>query len=244
MARSRNIKPGFFKNEVLADLKPMVRLMFIGLWTLSDRDGRMEDRPARIKAELFPYEQFNAEDGMTALASNGFIQRYECNGHKYIQITNFHKHQNPHVNEQASTIPAPELHHTCTVPVALIPSSLIPSSLIPSSLIPETLSTDAPEFPSVERFDELWKRYPNKDGKRDAFRHFKGTVKSEEGFARIKRALDNYLASTRVKKGFIKNGSTWFNVWTDWENFIEANSPVADADAERIANTQKRWGVV
>ena len=39
MSRSRNIKPGFFKNEHLAECQPLARLLFIGLWTLADREG-------------------------------------------------------------------------------------------------------------------------------------------------------------------------------------------------------------
>lgn len=39
MARARNIKPSFFKNEDLADLNPFDRLLFIGLWCLADREG-------------------------------------------------------------------------------------------------------------------------------------------------------------------------------------------------------------
>jgi hypothetical protein len=54
MARTRSIKPSFFKNEFLAECEPMARLLFIGLWTLADSQGRMEFRPMRIRAELFP----------------------------------------------------------------------------------------------------------------------------------------------------------------------------------------------
>ena len=35
-------------------------------------------------------------------------------------------------------------------------------------------------------------------------------------FIKIKTALKNYLESDRVKKGFIQNGSTWFNDWQGW----------------------------
>ena len=54
MARARNIKPGFFKNELLAEMPPETRLLFMGLWCLADREGRFEDRPKKIKMELFP----------------------------------------------------------------------------------------------------------------------------------------------------------------------------------------------
>ena len=58
MARARNIKPGFFKNEELAECSLAARLCFPGLWLLADREGRLEDRPKRIKGELFPFDTF------------------------------------------------------------------------------------------------------------------------------------------------------------------------------------------
>jgi hypothetical protein len=54
MSRSRNIKPGFFKNEDLAGLPFWQRLLYIGLWTECDREGRCEDRPVKLKMALFP----------------------------------------------------------------------------------------------------------------------------------------------------------------------------------------------
>ena len=110
MARARNIKPGFFKNEVLAELPAEVRLLFIGLWTLADREGRLEDRPMRIKGELFPYESIEVGPMLTRLQAEGFLIRYEAGGCKYMQIVNFVKHQDPHYKEKASEIPAPNGH--------------------------------------------------------------------------------------------------------------------------------------
>lgn len=110
MARARNIKPGFFDNEILGELPALTRLLFIGLWCLADREGRLQDRPKRIKKELLGYDDVTADDVDTMLQQlndNGFIQRYEIAGEKYIQVINFLKHQNPHCKEQASVIPAP-----------------------------------------------------------------------------------------------------------------------------------------
>ena len=56
MARSRNIKPGFFLNDDLAECEPLARLLFAGLWCIADREGRLEDRPKRIKIEVLPYD--------------------------------------------------------------------------------------------------------------------------------------------------------------------------------------------
>lgn len=108
MARSRNIKPGFFKNEDLAECTPWARLCFAGLWTLADREGRLEDRPKRIKGELFAFDSVEVEPLLQELAKAGFVLRYGANGGRFIQIPAFHKHQNPHHKESKSAIPAPQ----------------------------------------------------------------------------------------------------------------------------------------
>ena len=108
MARARNIKPGFFKNEFLAEMPCEVRLLFIGLWTLADREGRLEDRPKRIKAELFAFDSFDVDSMLNILQRDSFVLRYEVDGVRFVQIENFVKHQDPHYKERASEIPAPD----------------------------------------------------------------------------------------------------------------------------------------
>ncbi len=168
MARARNIKPAFFSNDQLADIHPLGRLLFIGLWTIADREGRLEDRPKRIKAEVLPYDDCNVDSLLNALDEHEFILRYESGGRRYIQILAFKKHQNPHTKESESTIPAPCKHSTSTVQeqgkaqplpeqAGLIPDSLL---LIPDSGLPSTDLSSAPPpadshppeaFPSSEK---------------------------------------------------------------------------------------------
>lgn len=123
MARARNIKPGFFKNEYLAAMEPMTRLLFIGLWTLADREGRLEYRPKRIWMELFPLEEsYSVEDGIADLSDAGFLLAFEANGKTYLQVANWSKHQSPHHKEVGSDIPAPPGHRD-TVCEGYIPLS-------------------------------------------------------------------------------------------------------------------------
>jgi len=110
MARSRNLKPGFFTNDLLAEVPPLGRLLFAGLWTLADREGRLEDRPKRIKAQLFPYDDCDVDALLRELAKRQFIQRYQVDGLRIIQVTTWCKHQNPHIKEPESTLPAPGQH--------------------------------------------------------------------------------------------------------------------------------------
>ena len=105
MARARNIKPGFFTNDRLAEIEPLGRILFAGLWCIADREGRLEDRPKKIKVAALPYDDCDIDLLLQDLHEAGFIVRYEIDGEKYIQIVNFSKHQNPHPKETASLIP-------------------------------------------------------------------------------------------------------------------------------------------
>ena len=105
MARMRTIKPSFFCNEELLSMSPTVRLLFIGLWTIADRRGRLEDRPVRIKIQVLPVDDCDVDDALTQLQEKDLLIRYEVEGARYIQILNFEKHQIPHVRETESVIP-------------------------------------------------------------------------------------------------------------------------------------------
>ncbi len=141
MARSRLLKPGFFKNEHLAQLSPHARLCFAGLWLLADREGRLEDRPLRLKAEIFPYEQLDIEELLSCLSAGHFIQRYRVDGEAYLAIPKFTSHQSPHVREAESMIPAPDKHQSSTVlaPVEASPRSPVSVLVLDPVLVPKTV---------------------------------------------------------------------------------------------------------
>ncbi len=81
---------------------------------MADRDGRLEYRPKRIKAEVLPYDECDIEKLLGQLADKSFLQLYCVNNQYYVEILNFRKHQNCHIKEAASTIPAPDEHQTST----------------------------------------------------------------------------------------------------------------------------------
>lgn len=150
MPRARNIKPQFFTDGALSKLDIYARMLFAALWCLADREGRLVDCPEDIEVFAFPRDEVDTDALLDSLAPR-FIERYEIEGRRYIQIANFKRHQNPHVNEKPSDIPpppsahsvtgteeAPEQHHTSTVqtpeqhgdnPAGFLDSSLLDSSL-------------------------------------------------------------------------------------------------------------------
>lgn len=148
MARARNIKPALFKNEVLGEADPLLTILFQGLWCLADRDGKLEDRPKRIKAEIFPYRELPDFNGyLTELERLGFIERYEAENTEVIRVINFSKHQSPHKTERSSDLPdRPENTgaETLTVNAPLKDESVTDEA----ALIPDSLNTDSLLKPS------------------------------------------------------------------------------------------------
>lgn len=124
--RARNLKPGFFKNELLAECEPLARILFSGLWCMADREGRLECRPKRIKAELLPYDNCDVLKLLDQLRAGGFIVVYKYEAKYFLEIPTFTEHQNCHVKESASTIPAPDESDACTVAAGPLSSFLLP----------------------------------------------------------------------------------------------------------------------
>jgi len=222
MSRIRYLKPDFFKDEDLIEHPFWIRLLYAGLWNLADREGRLEDRPKRIKIELFPYDKVDIEKGLIALATNKrlsnrpFIVRYKVDGEPYIQILSWHKHQKPHHTERQSTIPP------LTTPLETeITNGDGKGHEGMTELSNGELTVKEQKKPQLninQCFAKLWNKYPSKIGKKEAERHFRASVKTEEHYSKINIALENYLKSERVSKGFVQNAKTWFN---DWETWVE-----------------------
>lgn len=108
MPRARNIKPSLFENEKLGDADPLLTILFTGLWCLADREGRMEYRPKRIRAQIFPYRlDLDINGLLTELERLGFTRVYTVDNFQYLEVLNFLKHQRPHHTEKDSVIPPP-----------------------------------------------------------------------------------------------------------------------------------------
>lgn len=223
MARARNIKPALFKNEVLGVADPLYTLLFEGLWLLADREGRLEDRPMRIKAEVFPYRDGLDIDAMLSwLDANGFIIRYQVDAGRYIEVLNFSKHQNPHKNEAPSEIPdksmgciSSEKIGTRTEEIKTAPADSLSSDSL--NLIPDSLSTSSRDDDLFARF---WKLYPKKIGKGAAEKAW-NKLKPNTGLFDLIAAA---LAVQCVQPSWTKDGgqfaphpATWLNQrrWED-----------------------------
>jgi hypothetical protein len=160
--RTRTLKPGIFKNELLATSNPLYAWVFEGLWCIADRNGRLEDRPRQIHLEINPGRAYEGTaESIDWLVTNGFVLRYQVDGIAYLEVLAFVKHQNPHIREPARFPPpngegstslapestadmlgtehgtsigqAPTLHQTGPVPAPTLHQPSPASYLLPST---------------------------------------------------------------------------------------------------------------
>lgn len=205
------MKPDFFDDEDMAEHTFWIRLLYQGLWVIADKAGRLEDRPARIKAKIFPYDKVNVEDGLNKLAEPKkhspnhppFIVRYEINGEKYIQILNFKKHQSPHHTERESEIPA--FNGDLTVKERLEKGNRGDAQeSYPRTMNHEPENQDGQNNIDAE-FTEFWGAYPIKEGKADALKAFRTLRKSGVSLDAIAAGFNgymDYLKHERMKNNF------------------------------------------
>lgn len=224
MARARNIKPGFFLNEYLGTCDPLEALLFEGLWLLADRDGRLEFRPLRIKAQIFPYRDLSAQvitGFVRNLSSNGFIVLYEVDGNQYIEVCGFLEHQNPHKNEKPSNIPPPPAkttgckessnYATSTDIIGTDPAdSLNPSLLNPSSLNPE--SSGAKKSAPTARGTRL----PADWQLTDELKAIAKQIRPEWPDNHVQRIADGFKDYWLAKSGRDATKADWVATWRNW----------------------------
>lgn len=244
MARARNIKPGFFENEELVELPFATRLLFIGLWTIADREGRLEDRPKRIKMSLFPADNLDIDEALNELQASGFLLRYEVDGNRYIQILAFKKHQNPHKDEKASTIPAYIEHGASTVQ-APCNNGGNPAD----SLIPDSPKEDSPNQPKpaardgyTSEFEQAWSEYPDRPGvnKKESFKAWNARLKTGVSADDMIDGVIKYAAFVKAMKTdpqYVKQPATFFgpdeHFKSDWTAQARASPKPYESEKDR-----------
>jgi hypothetical protein len=108
MARTRLINPDAPKDEAVATLSPLARVTWAYLPCHADREGRLEDKPFKLKFEILPADNVSMDELLDELEAGHLIHRFVAGGRRFIQIRTFLRHQNPHKNERASVIPPPD----------------------------------------------------------------------------------------------------------------------------------------
>ena len=93
----RMIEPDIWRNEKIGNLPDTGRLLFIGIFSSADDDGRLKASPKFLKATVFPYDNDKTDEQIRKLmdlcASLGLIRVYSKNGQEYLDIPGWEEHQ-------------------------------------------------------------------------------------------------------------------------------------------------------
>lgn len=118
MGRIRTVKPELLIHEGLQDLERQLKLpailVFIGLFTQADREGRFRWKPRVLKLAILPFMPFDMDVAMNGLHYGGYIRKYEQDGELYGDIPTFSEHQKVNAHEAQSYLPAYEDAYACT----------------------------------------------------------------------------------------------------------------------------------
>lgn len=213
-------------NEELARLGPYAQLFFIGLWQCSDKEGRLEDRPARLHAAIFPYyPEVDVEKILHGLADSGFIVRYEVGRRRLIWVITFRKHQRIHGTEaeMQSHLPAP------------------PAPPEESEPPPPPAAPSPPELPAgaVITTEAIYDAYPRRVGKPAALRAIAVACGKVTPMVLLERTRAYAAAVNGQNPRFIPHPSKWFeqerynddpSTWERHEDGGATDSPGARVD--------------
>jgi hypothetical protein len=267
MARSRNIKPAFFNNDELAELSPITRLYFIGLWTICDFRGCLEYRAKKIKAQILPYDDVNIEELTINLDQSRFISIYSVQGKQYLKILNFTKHQNPHKNEKSAGSEIPDITQNGAQAIDLTKVAINPDKigtapdcdgtdpadsllLIPDSLLPnKTLDQSAID---PELFEQFWRSGIRKVNKKKSLILFNNLLKKQPDpkdfttklIIDVKTRFDsNQLGFAEMHPTTYLNGERWNDeVKPHDQNQFRSNSgghKLSVVERTRLANEER-----
>lgn len=97
MPRIRTLKPEIWSDEALGACPRDARLLFVGLITQADDEGRFRAAPALLRASIFPYDESLTRDRvqawLDALAEAGLVILYTVKGQRYGQFPAWTSHQ-------------------------------------------------------------------------------------------------------------------------------------------------------
>ena len=231
--RMRIIKPGFFTNDRLAELHPLTRILFIGLWCLADREGKLIERLKKVKVQVLPYDDIDIESALDDLEKAGFIIRYRFqnrSAEKYIKIINFESHQRPNVKESPSTIPEPSRHRSRRVPAPFQKNTYQEQEQEQEQ---EQICKvrSAPAGRTTDGFDVLWEARPRRSGgdsKQRAFRAYRARlaqgVSPDALLDGIQRYASWCIISGKAGTEYVMQTATFLGPDRRWEELWNNNS--------------------
>ncbi len=241
MARKRMIDPSIWTDEGMADLTPRQQLLYIGLFSNADDEGRMKASPAALRLTLptlysaVPTAEI-AEDTAAVVGAMRRLIRYEVDGRTYIAFRNYRQWQRID-KPSASILPEPpeEREDSMSVPGVFDDSSESERVAFTPSIeevkLREERGEETPPTPQgareptplrrrempeaqQEQFDRFWRAYPRRQAKAEALRWWQRARPDPEIVTAMLDGIARQLQGGEWQKEggrFIPMPATWLN---------------------------------
>ena len=219
MARKRMIDPNIWESEDFSSLSMLGKVIFIGLFSLADDDGRGRGNPAYIRSKLFPYSTdeiklSDVEDAFRQIEKRMSVVFYDVGDAQYYALSHWEKWQKID-HKTASSLPSPE--DSTSVRRAFDESSVsVSAKPLPNNNknIKEYKENIRETYMVENHFDEFWSIYPKKVKKQDAMRAWNRIDPSEDLAKTILTDVSNRVKSsewTRENGKYIPHPTTYLN---------------------------------
>lgn len=210
------------------DLRPNEKLLYGEITALSDKHGYCW-ATNRYFAELYEVTVKCVSKWINHLIEKGYLFSkilYEEDGktvsQRIICVRPIREEDNPPIHQKEDT-PLHQKEDTLSIKS----SNIIIQDIITQEVNEKENKKRKSESELESDFEELWKIYPRKVGKKDAFKHYKAAIKNGTTNEQIRQGIENYNAWLKAKNEteYIKHGSTFFSkeAWNDDYDLTHVN---------------------
>ena len=165
MARKRMIDPGIWSSEDFSKLTSFSKLVFIGLFSLADDEGRGKANPSYLKSMLFPYEEgirsADIKKTLQEIASTMSVIFYTHDEKEYYALKSWGKFQT--INKPTpSAVPAPV--SDCSAATAGLPDDYGSTTVV----VQEDYRSDTVGLPPKRKEEEKEEKGKEEKGKKSS----------------------------------------------------------------------------
>ena len=213
----------------VARLSRDARLLYVGLITLGDDDGRLKGSAALVRSQIFPYDDDVKVADVTRWLKEIEVQKlvvqYKVDGEQYMYHPKWEDYQLLREDRRRdSNIPAPDIEFlpmtTNGQPSGTHSVDKRRLKLSKDKLSKENIDTSI----SDNAFVAFWEKYPYKVGKKAAWKAWQKVNYTPELGAIIMAALERWKSSPQWVKDdgrYIPHPATWVN-GERWEDEVRA----------------------
>lgn len=186
---NRILKESICISDTVDKLDLFSEVFFYRLIVNADDYGRMDARPAILRARLFPLRSISERkiaEALQTLHAAGCVELYEVDGAPYLCLPSWDRHQT--IRAKRSKFPPPPSASTCKQMHA--DASRCSRNPIQSESVSESQSEPPTGLGEMERaFERFWRAYPRQQRKFDAWQMWKSLAPDEALTDRIIAAV-------------------------------------------------------